>query len=478
MSCSDFPASLAALLPGGCVLAGLSGGADSVALLHWLCAQRQTLGLSVQAVHVHHGLRGAEADADEAHCRVLCAAWSVPLHVRRCDVKAAAQTRRCGLEETGRALRYAFFAELANQIHADRVALAHTLSDRCETFLLHFARGSALRGLCSIPVTRSLEGTGAVLVRPLLDCARGQIEDYCAAHGLCYRQDVSNGDTAFRRNAIRHQVLPPLQSAMPGMEAAARRMFPLLAADEAYMQAQAQALLESEACGEGRWTAAPLAAAHPALRGRTLRLILLAGGCEPAAEQIEAAAQLLYHGGALQLTGRVRLRSHDGLLCLESATSSLPDPWEVPLAPGETLLPDGRILLTEILDGDFTKNLHKIPKEGLANCLSCDIITGNLSVGTRRAGDAMRLCNGAGTKPLKKLFQERGVSAARRSATLLLRDAAGVVWLEGFGCAHHCRLRTDTRRALRLKILPAPLIFPGEPGHSVKDHPAEKGVLH
>ncbi|MDR3312858.1 MAG: tRNA lysidine(34) synthetase TilS [Oscillospiraceae bacterium] len=441
---------------GACVLAGLSGGADSVALLHWLCAQRGELGLRVEAAHLNHGLRGGEAAADEAFCRALCAAWGVPLHVAHENVRTAAARLGVGVEEAGRNMRYAFFAATARRIGAAKVALAHTLSDRTETFLLSFSRGAALRGLCSIPPTRQLEA-GIEIIRPLIACTRAQVEQYCAAQQLAFRVDASNFDQHFRRNAIRHSVLPPLKAAAPGLEDAARRMFLTLEADEAYLAGEADRLYAAAQAGAGAWDARQLAGAHAALRGRALRRIIAEAGCEPTGRLIAECDRLLppfgSAGGAVTLAGQLRLCRRGDLLRLEQEDASpVPERWELPFLPGKMPLPGGRVLLSEQINAFFTKNLHENQKEGLANCLDYDTINGMLTIGIRRPGDVMHLCNGAGTKPLKKLFQERAIPPAERGRYLVLRDAEGPVWLEGFGCAHRCRLREPTAAVLRLAI--------------------------
>ena len=206
---------------GDAIVAGLSGGVDSVALLHWLCSIREEYKLNLSAAHLNHGLRGEESDGDEAFCRELCEALSVPLYVKRIDLSGLV----AGVEEAGRNARYAFFGEFGRKI-----ALAHTLSDRMETFLMNVGRGSALRGLCSIP---SIRGQ---IVRPLIECSRVQVEEYCAANNLSYRTDSTNADTGYRRNYIRSEVMPLLAWEVRPL----RRMFRCLEADEAYLSEEAK----------------------------------------------------------------------------------------------------------------------------------------------------------------------------------------------------------------------------------------------
>ena len=374
------------LSPGDVIVIGFSGGADSVSLVHWLCSMRKEYKLDLCAAHLNHGLRGQESDEDEAFCRALCDALGVPLHVKRIDLSSLTS----GVEEAGRNARYAFFAEFNRKI-----ALAHTLSDRAETFLMNVGRGSALRGLCSIPPVRGQ------VIRPLIECSRAQIEEYCAANNLSYRTDSTNADTGYRRNFIRNEVLPLLSWEAGPL----RRMFRSLEADEAYLSIAAEQL-------EGDIWDAP-----EALRGRLLRNMLEQQGREPSQSRMKELNKQMSVGVASRPPATPEIK---------------------------------KTLQTTPLDENFIKNLPKIPKEGLANCLDCDTIMGDIVAGTRTAGDRMRLCNGAGTKSFKKLCQERGIPPGEREQVLVARDSLGPVWIEGFGCAHRCRITENTKRAVRI----------------------------
>ena len=378
--------------PGTAVVAGLSGGADSVALLHWLCATQKAISINLSAVHLNHMLRGGESDEDEAFCRALCQAMGIPLHVKRVDVAALARDTGVGVEEAGRRARYAFFEELADE--NTRIALAHTLSDRIETMLLNMKRGAALRGLCSIPPVRS--HGDAQIIRPLIECSRAQVEAYCAYHQLEYRTDRSNFDPKYRRNQIRLEVLPAL-----GLNGdAMRRMFRTLERDESFLMAEAGRRAQEAGLPE-------------ALRNRLLREQLASSGIEPSQVRIEES-------------GKRRQES-------EARSRNVAVDFQV-------------------LDSSRGTAAKKLTKKDLANRLDYDMIIGELAVSARRPGDRMRLCNGAGTKPLKKLFQERDVPLGEREQRVILRDEAGIVWLEGFGCAHRCRVTDDTQRLLLVEL--------------------------
>jgi tRNA(Ile)-lysidine synthase len=189
---------------------GVSGGADSVALLRALVAA----GRSVTAAHVHHGLRGAEADADEEFVRGLCQRLGVRYEGRRVEVSAWGRN----VEAAGRRARYAFFAEVAQRTGAQWVAVAHTADDQAETILHRLIRGTGLSGLRGMAAERALAlpgGGNVPLVRPLLTVRRQQVRDYLQQLGQDYREDSSNRNMAYTRNRIRHEVMPLLESFNP-----------------------------------------------------------------------------------------------------------------------------------------------------------------------------------------------------------------------------------------------------------------------
>ena len=241
--------------PGDRVCAAVSGGADSVALLLLLhkanALPRNGLGVGLSAVHVHHGLRGAEADADLAFVEALCLRLQVPLHVHHSSVpERMAASRQAGepegMEEAARNLRYAIFAGLIEQGHADSVLTAHTLDDQAETVLMKLLRGAWTEGLSGIHPVVQVQGTGnreqgasgGRIVRPLLGVRRAELEDYLSGQGQAWRTDASNADEAFTRNRIRHNMLPLLREFNPGLDQALANLAELAREDEARWQAE------------------------------------------------------------------------------------------------------------------------------------------------------------------------------------------------------------------------------------------------
>ena len=251
------------LQKGDTVIVALSGGADSMALFHFLFSVQNVWGLRLRAAHVNHGLRGAAADGDAAFVRAQCAARGVPL-----DETLLSPPENAG-EEWGRQERYAFFARLA-QAHGAKVATAHTCSDNAETVLLNLIRGTGLTGLSGIAPVRG------IFVRPLLDTPRQEIEDYLAGRGIPHVEDRTNTDPAHTRNRIRHEVLPLLRQLNPRVEEALVQTAGVLRQEDTYLHTAAERV-----CRQVEWRGESAALERKALlelpaalQGRVVRSML------------------------------------------------------------------------------------------------------------------------------------------------------------------------------------------------------------
>ena len=235
------------------IAVGVSGGADSVALLRFLAVLREEYRWELIVCHIHHGLRGAEADRDEQFVRELAGQLGLPYAVRHIDAAAMALENHLSVEEAGRNARYAFFAETAGE--GGRIATAHTLDDTIETVLMNLIRGTGLHGLCGIPRIRGN------IVRPLLDVTRAEVEEYLALLGQPYCTDSTNLSDDYTRNRVRHDILPRLRELNPNFTGSMARMLPQLAAQwgltEQLAESAAQQLQGAAAGGtldrQGLW---------------------------------------------------------------------------------------------------------------------------------------------------------------------------------------------------------------------------------
>lgn len=241
MASPVLPFSREHLRPGDRICCAVSGGADSVALLLALSAanrqQREALGVVLSAVHVHHNLRGAEADGDAAFVADLCARIEVPLHLREVDVPAHIAATGETLEEAARNLRYAAFQELMGSGETDAIVTAHTLDDQAETVLMKLLRGAWTDGLSGIhPVVTPAKPLTGRIIRPLLGVRREQIEAYLREQSQPWREDSSNADTHHTRNRIRHELMPVLRTYNPNVDQAFANIAELAREEESRWQ--------------------------------------------------------------------------------------------------------------------------------------------------------------------------------------------------------------------------------------------------
>ncbi len=260
---------------GGTVVVGLSGGADSVALVDALASLRRRRGFQLVAAHLDHRLRPGSAE-DAAFCAALCARLDVPFRTGAADVRARAGRERGGLEQAARRERYAFLRRVREEEGAAAIAVAHTRDDQAETLLLRLLRGAGATGLAGM---RPRSGD---VVRPLLAVSRSEVLAHLRERGLAWREDPSNADPAHRRNRVRHELLPYLEERFnPGIRAVLARTASLLADEAAHVRAEARSLVARigrEEDGVLALRRAPLAEAPPAVARATLREALLRAG--------------------------------------------------------------------------------------------------------------------------------------------------------------------------------------------------------
>ncbi len=406
----------ALLSPGDRVIAAVSGGADSVAMLFALYLLRDELGITLEAAHFNHHLRGAESDRDEAFVTDFCGRYDIPLHLSSGRIVPGKK----GLEAAARDARYAFLRRLPG-----KVATAHTADDNAETVLMRLIRGTGLKGLGAIaPVSGNV-------IRPMLTVTRDDVEAFLEEYALPHVEDSSNGTDDFLRNRIRHGILPLMRAENPRIGENLSAMALLLRQDEACLQAM---IPEEQVPDVSR-----LKAMEPALRRRALERFLKAQGVrEPEQIHILQAEQLLYHwspSAAMQFPGGVTIgRQYDRLVRLECA----PELPETRLSvPGETCIGGKRFV------SEYATDLEERPD----SVLVCPV--GVLTVRSRRSGDTMRLPGG--TRSLKKMYIDRKIPASQRAAVPVLADDRGV--LAVFGIGTDIRFHPDSLPAVRITLI-------------------------
>ena len=309
------------------VCVAVSGGADSVALLLAVAEAnrgKEALGVVLSAIHVHHGLRGAEADADEAFVQELCNRLDVPLVVDRVDVAGRQAAVHEGLEEAARELRYRAFWELMKSGKADVVATAHTLDDQAETVMMKLLRGAWTEGIGGIAPVVEDKGRQGRVVRPMLGARREDVEAFLSGRGQTWREDATNRDVSLTRNRVRHELMPMLRGFNPGIDASFARLAEIARDEDAFWQTEVaqvlpQVLLRGRPVrGGGRAVSTVtgnsscaieierLRTMPPALQRRVLRAAARSVGCRPSADD---TAKLLALAGLAKTQPPVSARS-------------------------------------------------------------------------------------------------------------------------------------------------------------------------
>ena len=416
------PRTLAGLPEGTPLCVALSGGADSVALLAML---KDAPPLC--AVHVHHGIRGEEADRDEQFCRALAQNLGVPLTVLHIDAPALAEERGVSLETAARDGRYAAIAAHMKQNGIPLLVTAHHADDQLETVLQHLLRGSGLSGLCGIPACRPLED-GLLVARPLLSVTREELRQYLAEAGLDFVEDSTNADPCCTRNRLRLEVIPVLEALYGGSAKNAARCAALLSGDEAYLQSLADDFLKNE--GAEPSLSALAALPHP-IFARVMRRLL---PVLPAQSHVDALADFCRDAApnTTLCLPQCRVMAQKGRFVLSTEPRS-PKDYEVPLQLGETKLPEigGLAILCE--NGKPCSlpptNLHKY-----TTCISLSTLTikGGLTVRNRRTGD--RILHEGMHKAVRRLATE--LPSAVRASMPLVTDGDGILAVP-FAEPHH-----------------------------------------
>ena len=415
------------------VIVALSGGADSMSLLHFLIKNKAALGIEVAAAHLNHNLRGEESRRDERFVRSECERLGVSLYVRSADIASVAKQTGKGIEECGRDQRYAFFAEL----HASTgflVATAHTASDNAETLLLNITRGCGIDGLCGIPPVRGW------VIRPLLSCTREDVEDYCRENSIGFVTDSTNLCDDYARNKIRLNVLPELRAVNPSVVSSLNRLSALAIADSELIGELSQEEL-SRCMTPGGLSLQRLKECRQGLLTHVIRrAVEQRFDITPEKKHIDIVLRLINEGsGAVELRKDRLVRVEKGLLKLEDTSANLPmnaiKTVDMPFSPGLMLEYNGRVyVISEKITPDSADD-NKINKKLLIERLSCDIISCDTIIRNRRSGDVFSPFGRGCTKTVKKLFSEMKLPRKEREERLLIANGSHVLWIEGVGAS-------------------------------------------
>ena len=469
---------------GDTIIAGVSGGADSVCLLFLLCEFRKALNLKLCAVHINHGIRKtASRDAD--FVRELCEKWDVPFYLYEKDIPSLSKAWGVSEEEAGRRIRYEAFEETALKLEKEpckaedtraeslkrseiKIAVAHNMNDNAETVLFNLFRGSALKGLTGIPVSR--EGSFTI-IRPLLCLERREIEQILSENGIGFVTDETNEDNTYSRNKIRHIVLPAAEDIAPG---AARRIFSsatILSETEDFLEKVEKEAFDEcvfskdekdaycvgeQKAGEVVLDCGKLVGFHIAIKRRVLHralCIVTSGGKDIGTLQIDQLLDLLERKGNRTLDlarGVFAKREYDKIVISGSRAGDC----HVGTLLNESI---GRIVSSTFPKEGSGLNLEDFKKTDDPNkytkLFDCDKIDGPLELRTRRTGDVVvvKLPDGSfGKKSLKKYMIDIKIPASERDRVPVVAVGQKCIWLVGYRISDDLFIDENTKTILSL----------------------------
>lgn len=417
------------LQKGDKVLVALSGGADSVALLHILNSFKEEFNITLYAAHFNHGIRGEEADRDERFCKALCEKMGVSFFRFQADVPSIARRYGESVELCGRKMRYDFLQRVCHdKLGGAKIATAHHSDDNAETVLWNLTRGSGLAGLAGIPVKRD------IIIRPLLHCTRAGIEAYCAENDLAYVTDSTNLSDDYTRNKLRHQVMPVLRELNPSVGESIGRTSSILREADEYLKQISEKELKAAKIPYG-WSCEKLLQCEPILLKYAVKNILEKAAVPVDFQHTALIIEAMRSNGAVDIGGGYTASCAQGILRIVMQLLSTDD-FCVPIIDymkkhGTRIkLLDG--LLFEIVP-PLGLSSEKINNLLLHHGIPCAIMTRDTVIRHRRAGDTFTDPRRGVTKTLKKLFNELKIPRELRDTIPIVADRSTVLWIEGIG---------------------------------------------
>lgn len=450
---------------GESLVVAVSGGQDSLALLHSLHLLRARWGLTLHVAHFNHSLRGAEADEDARLVAELAEQWSIPCTIGKGDVAGAAKRTHCSVHEAAREQRHRFLETVSREIGAGKIALGHTLDDRIETVLMNLLRGAGVDGLAGIPPVSCQR------VRPLIEVSREETEAYCRRHELSFRTDPSNQSLRYTRSRIRQELLPLLAAYYnSGVRSSLARLAILAADDSAFLDAEARARFDRATANidHGRVVlrVAALREEQVAMQRRIVRLAVESACGTLQHLDFETTEALL-----LGILGASKQKRFKFTLAPGHTTVESDGEWAVWLRvePPSSSLPIGRRLeipgVTEVASWGVCIEAEVVSTgdpTGMDSCTALidrDAVRGELFVRNRQPGDRLQPLGMTGTRKVQDILTDRKVPRAERDRVPIVADQEGIVWVAGHTLADRVRVTPRTREALKLKLTSHPASF-------------------
>ena len=442
------------------VLVAVSGGPDSVALLHILAELSGRYDIELAVAHLNHMLRGKEADRDARFVRKMADDLSLPFIIEEVNVKNIAKARKMSIEEAAREARYDFYSRAAAKFGAARIATGHTLDDQAETILMRLLKGSGSLGLSGIPYKRK---SGNILViRPLLDVTRKTIDKYLKKNRVTACIDATNLNIVYFRNKIRNILIPILEKDFnPKIKYVLASMASTFADESSYLAGIAAKKMK-HICrmtrGGVELKIKGIAREHAALQRLIVRQVLayLAGSKKGITYKHWEAIESLIRGEEhkqINLLGRIKAAKNSGKIIFTRRDADLKGTFDLKKAatlkvPGEVILPGlGAKIKAEVIKGrpDFKKK-----KDKNTEYVNGDLIGSYLKIRIKRAGDRMKPLGMAGYKKLHDIFVDEKISRERRNMVPIVVSGNKILWAAGVRLSDEFKVNESTKRILKL----------------------------
>ena len=426
-------------LRGKHLLVALSGGADSVALMHILLKRTDADGFTISCAHLHHGIRGPEADADAAFCRKICDEAGVELICGYADIPEIARKQHMGLETAARIERYRFLDEAKQKCGADLIALAHHADDQAETVLMHLLRGTGPEGIGAMPM---LSGDK---FRPLIGVRKQELTEYLLSEGICWQEDKTNAVCDNPRNALRLNVLPEIEKSYPSAAKAVARYAHAAAIESDFVSRMTDSFmkthLERLPCGEkirldDEW--------EEAILRRAIRRIC--GSRLDAAKLDELIFLAQKNRGKVQIFSDLTAEKTPGGLYFHQKSTQKCEIIPVQIPMDVRFNDFYRITIEECGSGISAEN-------PLCETVDAGALDGAV-IRLRQDGDRIHPLNAPGSKLLSDYFTDKKVDRPLRGCLPLIAKDKNVLWVGGHGISHHARIKTSTTHCVRIKLYP------------------------
>lgn len=421
------------------VVVAVSGGADSMCLLHFFNKFLSNKNLNIICAHVNHGIRGAEADRDEAFVREFCEKNNINSVFAHFNVPETAKKTGESEEQCGRRLRYEFFSSVCPNA---KIATAHNMNDSVETFLFNFARGTGLKGLTGIPPVRDN------IIRPLSECTREEIEQYLSDEGISYVTDSTNLSDEYSRNKIRHNIVPVLEELNQGFYSVFSGCVSTLTDSENYIAEKTQQAFIKVKTDEG-FSVSEILCLDKVIQDRVIiKIAEFFGSFDISFRHVEIIKSFLSSGGVLMLPGEITVAS-DGKKLYKSE-KNLPDiyifePYFAEKSEYEFLCCKLIVEAVDKKDANYY-NIKKLHSEGYADA---DKLTGAV-FRSRKEGDRFKFPNADHSKSLKNLFKEKNILPSDRRGVPMLADDEHILWINGVGISEYAAIDENTKKIVRI----------------------------